>query len=246
MKKLTTYIVITLCLLVGLSASAQKPEAQDTALAKMDSSELQESVNPVQDSFFMRQVPDSVLFAVKKQRIFAYANDPDYWVKKTYKPSAFDRLLYYLFNHDWIKWIFYALLGILLGYALFRILQATRLNLFFTQQGKRQEKRKAEAEKEDWATLLADAEAKGEYRLAIRYHFLQTLQLLQEKNMLHGHPETTNQEYLDQLRGKQGFDSFSQLTRIYEYAWYGGFNITEPIYRQAAGLFQSFQESFSR
>jgi hypothetical protein len=245
LKKLTVHIIIFLHLLVTINAVSQEPASPDTTIVGVDSSELPQSSNPVQDSFYLRQVPDSVLIAVKKQRIFAYANDADYWVKKTHEPTAIERLLFYLFTHDWIKWLFYGLLGILLGYTLFRILQATRLNLFFTQRGKRQENYRADPEKQDWNALLAGAEKAGDYRLAIRCHFLHTLQLLEEKNILTCHPETTNQEYLNQLRGKQGFESFSQLTRIYEYVWYGGFGITEPLYRQAASLFHSFQESLS-
>jgi hypothetical protein len=239
------YITVWLCLLTITPSKAQDPvdtvAVSEPAIA-LDSTE---TVPAVKDSFFLRQVPDSVLTALKKQRSFAYANDPAYWIEKPYQPTAFDRFLYYLFTHGWVKWLLFILLGILLGYALFRILQSARLNIFYTRRSKKAEDSIRDASSLDWSAQLAQAESAGDFRSAIRFHYLQTLQVLASKEMLAYHPETTNQEYLDQLRGNPVYDAFSQLTRIYEYAWYGGFSLAEPLYRQAANLFQSFQESLT-
>lgn len=224
---------------------AQDPADADTVTVSPPETAVKEDRPAVQDSFFMRQVPDSVMLELKKQRTFAYANDSAYWLKKPYEPSAFERLLFYLFNHSWVKWITFIILGILLGYALFRILQSAQLNLFFTRNGRKPVATTTDDVTQDWTDQLAMAEAAGDYRMAIRFQYLQTLQVLARKEMLIYHPENTNQEYLDQLRGNSAFDNFSRLTQIYEYAWYGGFPITESIYRQAAALFQSFQASVS-
>lgn len=72
---------------------------------------------------------------------------------------------------------------------------------------------------------LDKAIAAGNYRLAVRLLYLRLLRVLADKNMIHYSPERTNFDYLLQMQPTRWYTSFFRLTRHYEYAWYGQFEI---------------------
>jgi hypothetical protein len=57
--------------------------------------------------------------------------------------------------------------------------------------------------------------------------FLQLLKELSNKNIIRYQQDRTNFDYLMQLHGTKYYEDFFRLTRNYEYAWYGLFDITE-------------------
>lgn len=80
------------------------------------------------------------------------------------------------------------------------------------------------------------------YRLAIRYLYLQTLQKLNEKNIIYCSPEKTNYQYARELTGKPYQNEFASLTMSYDYVWYGKFNINSGTYENIEKEFKSFQQ----
>lgn len=196
----------------------------------------------VKDTFYFRQVPDSVATMLKSAADFAYANDPEYWVKEKTEPSAIGEFLMYLARHEWIKvLLWFCFLGLLV-FALVKIILANRLNLFY-RSGKHQHlKADAVVIPENYAELIKGAVATGDFRLAIRFHYLQTLQQLHEKKLIDLHPDGTNQQYLGRMRGHAAFNAFNHLTKIYDYAWYGAFAIDKELYENIAQKFAEFNK----
>jgi hypothetical protein len=82
----------------------------------------------------------------------------------------------------------------------------------------------------DFTKLIAQAVSLKDYRLAIRYYYLQVLQKLSSKGAIEFAPDKTNHEYLAELNGKPYKKDFAALTRHYEYAWYGEFEIGEQVF----------------
>jgi hypothetical protein len=80
---------------------------------------------------------------------------------------------------------------------------------------------------DDWEKVIHEAAKAGNYRLAVRHGYRYLLSLLQEKNMITFQVAKTNYQYVFELAGTQLHKPFMQLTRDYEYAWYGGFPIEE-------------------
>lgn len=80
---------------------------------------------------------------------------------------------------------------------------------------------------DDWEKVIQEAARAGNYRLAVRHGYRYLLSLLQEKNMISFQVAKTNYQYVFELAGTQLHKPFMQLTRDYEYAWYGGFQIEE-------------------
>jgi hypothetical protein len=90
--------------------------------------------------------------------------------------------------------------------------------------------------------LIAQAVANKNYRLAIRYLYLQTLQKLTESGLLQFAADKTNYQYVNELRGKPCQNDFAAITLNYEYVWYGKFEIGEDVYRRLSGDYKSFQQ----
>ncbi len=83
----------------------------------------------------------------------------------------------------------------------------------------------------DYDQLLAKALNKKDYTLAVRYHFLKCLKLLQQAKLINWHQEKTNYEYLMEVP-KPLYNPLNQLIYIYEYVWYGKFDATHDTYNR--------------
>lgn len=90
---------------------------------------------------------------------------------------------------------------------------------------------------------LKQAERDENFRLAIRYLYLQTLNRLSERNWLNLSPDKTNYQYVRELAKPQLRNGFSRITLHYEYAWYGDFTIDEKVYEQVKGDFDQFNQT---
>jgi len=92
----------------------------------------------------------------------------------------------------------------------------------------------------DYAKLVDLAVSKGNYRLAVRYHYLQTLQKLALKGLIQFASDKTNYEYVRELSGKSFKNEFASLTLNYEYVWYGEFEVDEIIFNTIQNKFKQF------
>ena len=90
--------------------------------------------------------------------------------------------------------------------------------------------------------LLQKAYAEKNYRLAVRILYLQTLKLLSEKNIIVFQGDYTNMDYLQQLSQTMFYKDFFAITRHYEYAWYGGFTVSEPAFQTIRADFNTIQD----
>jgi len=92
----------------------------------------------------------------------------------------------------------------------------------------------------DFDRLVREAVQQRNFRLAVRYHYLQTLHLLAEKNYLQLAGDKTNYQYVHELADAVRQNEFASLTLNYEYAWYGEFAIDELLYLKIKSAFQAF------
>ncbi len=94
--------------------------------------------------------------------------------------------------------------------------------------------------KDDFAGLIKRAVAEKNFRLAVRYHFKQTLSLLAEKNHLVIGSDKTNYQYVRELRSSSIKNDFSALVMYYEYVWYGELEIDENVFMGIKNKFLTF------
>ena len=80
----------------------------------------------------------------------------------------------------------------------------------------------------------------GNYRLAVRLMFLQLLKNLSERNIIEYTQDRTNFDYLLQLHQSSYYKDFFRLTRNYEFAWYGHFDINKEAFSSIKSDFETF------
>lgn len=86
---------------------------------------------------------------------------------------------------------------------------------------------------EDAQARAAASETQRDYRTAIRYHYLSSLLLLNERGIIHYDPSQTNFEHLQQLRDKpQLYDLLQRIVDTFDHVWYGFRNVDENGYLQ--------------
>ncbi len=88
---------------------------------------------------------------------------------------------------------------------------------------------------------IAKFEHSGDYRSAIRYHFLFVLKKLSDKKLISWNPEKTNKDYATELKAPHLKNEFSSLSYIFDYVWYGEFSIEEQSYQKFKNQYQAFK-----
>jgi hypothetical protein len=80
-------------------------------------------------------------------------------------------------------------------------------------------------ERSDIQLLIDRAVAKGDFRSAVRYSYLQILKKMKEQSLIDWKIQKTNHEYVSELPEGGLKAGFAQVTRVYDYIWYGGFEL---------------------
>lgn len=92
----------------------------------------------------------------------------------------------------------------------------------------------------DFEALIKDAVKRKDYRLGVRYYYLYLLQFLSNKELIKYDPDKTNLDYYNELHNEEQKKGFSYLSYIYNYVWYGEFQIEESGFRKATQSFKNF------
>ena len=84
---------------------------------------------------------------------------------------------------------------------------------------------------ETWAGLADELAAKGEYREAIRHLYLALLSHLHRGGVIDYDPTKSNWDYLFGFKGPgDSKHAFRDLTRRFDFAWYGNLDVTDSAY----------------
>jgi hypothetical protein len=133
--------------------------------------------------------------------------------------------------------IFYGLLGAGLVFAVLKFLQVDLTRAF--GRAPRRGPLAYEASPENihelnFAEAIAQAEATGNLRLAVRLGYLHLLKQLTDRDLIAWQPDKTNQAYLHELAASYpaAHAAFAQLTRQFEYSWYGELPVSASGYQQ--------------
>lgn len=209
-------------------------------------------VIPPKDPPFLRTIPDAELNAKKKDPAFVYANDPAYWEKKKPKKKK-DNSFWDFFSTKEFRWIIYGLMGIVFLTVLYFFIVKQKLSFF--SPGSRRKKTEAEqvfspGSAPDYALLWKEAEANKDWRMALRYRFLQLLLDLDQKELIRFTPDAPNSLYTRQLagnipveKGEEPVRLFRQLVKVYEYSWYGNLPLEERRYQRSVEQIRSFSKN---
>lgn len=95
---------------------------------------------------------------------------------------------------------------------------------------------------QDISSLIKEAVKQKNYRLAIRYYYLLSLKYLSENNLINWEQQKTNEDYIKEIEKETLRLNFSNITKIYDYVWYGEFNIDELKFEQFKTSFESLNK----
>ena len=92
---------------------------------------------------------------------------------------------------------------------------------------------------DDWQALARDLAERGEYRHAVRALFLACLAGLAEQEQIRLARSKSNRDYLNEVRRRspdqpQRSETFSEIVRVFEGAWYGGRPVTPDRFADVA------------
>ncbi|NND51152.1 MAG: DUF4129 domain-containing protein, partial [Flavobacteriaceae bacterium] len=92
----------------------------------------------------------------------------------------------------------------------------------------------------DFKALIKSAEKDNNYRLAIRYYYLWLLKDLTSAEVIEYDVEKTNSDYHNEITSEDLKKEFSYTSYLYNYIWYGEFNIDQNEFSRARHAFINF------
>jgi len=92
----------------------------------------------------------------------------------------------------------------------------------------------------DFKALIAEAESKNNYRLAIRYYYLWLLKQLTVEEIIEYDVEKTNSDYQYEIKSKDISEKFAYTSYLYNYIWYGEFSVDQNQFSKAKNAFTNF------
>ncbi len=220
-------------LLNAKSISIDKDVDDDSALYQNQLAIAADSAEALKKltSFGYAQKLDSILLAMQKKQ----QTEP---VRQT-RPSWLE----IFFFSPVVKAFFWILALLFVGFVLYK--------LFFTpgffQRNSYTDKVTAVIDKPeesfattDYTRLINDSIAATDFRMAVRYLYLQTLQKLTSRNAISFAPAKTNNQYIQEVFSKPYKDEFVAVTLQYEYVWYGDFKLDETLFGKIQNNFKQF------
>ena len=181
------------------------------------------------------------LAAYKQNKAFDYSREIVPWENPLFGwLGHVFRFVAWLFN-SLLGYVVLALLLIGLVYVIFRYTRFSGRQELAGQQSLRlvNEER---VEEVDFQRLLALALEKQDYRLAIRYVFLDVLKSLSLRKLIKLREGKTNYDYYYEMPPASR-PPFRQVLQIFEYVWYGEFPASEALYRQVNAARQQLQNT---
>ncbi len=95
----------------------------------------------------------------------------------------------------------------------------------------------------DFEKLIKETLQSGEKRLSIRYYYLWLLKKMTEKNMITWDIEKTNSDYLYEIQDPAFKSNFEYASYLYNYIWYGEFELDEQTFEKAKTVFEKMIKS---
>jgi hypothetical protein len=148
----------------------------------------------------------------------------------------------HIFSLPAVKIILWILAALLIGFIIWKLF----LGENFFRRNRTYKLPGSEKEEEDlddpsaYDAMIAQAALNKDFRLAIRYSYLQSLKKLSATGVVQYAADKTNYQYVNELRGKAYQEDFAAITLNYEYVWYGKFDIKEDVYQRLATDYKNF------
>jgi hypothetical protein len=198
----------------------------------------------------LREVPDTTVSKLKKEKDFEYANDDEYLDKpQVMQDDTNTGRNYQQFRFGpAARTILYILLIGFFVFLIYRLIVVNNLYLFRKNKTLAVDDEVVEEEisEDSIDDRIRRAAGEKDYRTAVRYLYLKGLHLLRDKGWIRYHAQATNHDYVYQVNQYPVAEDFRFLTRIYDYVWYGEFAVSEDQFARLQTDFQRFYQALKR
>lgn len=252
--------MLVLCSVLALPHNHTYAQVEDDAIPDIDTlvsppilEEVRDSI-PINSSLFNQSD-----FSIDTDLTSAYDDDEYQYTEQKSSSNIFERLknwlaefirdLFNIKNNDsaqrivnFLEVAFYVVVIVLVA---FFIIKAIRKRQFKAPIDATEEIIDdaaisiAQVMKEDnFALKIQQLESAEQYRYAIRYYFIWLLKSLKEKNIIQFSNEKTAEDYIPEIQDPIMKQSYKYASCLYNYIWFGKFDINESQYAQYAAVFQ--------
>lgn len=90
--------------------------------------------------------------------------------------------------------------------------------------------------------LIEKALLNKDYRLAVRYYYLFILKKLTDNEIIDYEADKTNSDYFHEIKERLLQNNFQKISVLYDYIWYGSFDVTETDYAIAKNQFEKVEQ----
>ena len=165
--------------------------------------------------------------------------------KEEPKPVAAPNLSFAKAFAAFMKSIFPFLLGAIVVYIILKLYLGAPSSLWNSKASSKKIADKLiyeddDIENTDLESLLQKALDQNQTRLAIRYYYLILLKKMSEKEIIKYDKDKTNSEYLFEIADTNTRKEYSYLSYIYNYVWYGEFELNESDFSTIQNRYKSF------
>lgn len=101
----------------------------------------------------------------------------------------------------------------------------------------------SDIEEADLKKLIKESEKNNNYRLAIRYYYLWLIKSLTAAEIIEFDVEKTNSDYQNEIASKELREKFTYTSYLYNYIWYGEFDVDHDQFEKAKKAFNQFLKS---
>ncbi|MBX2846164.1 MAG: hypothetical protein KTR13_08110 [Saprospiraceae bacterium] len=142
-----------------------------------------------------------------------------------------------------LKWL---LIIVLSGVIIYVLAKMLRLGLFTVKDDQKTkedipfEELEKNIHEVDFDPLIEEAKATGNYRAAVRLLYLKSLRQLSDRSLIKWSLEKTNKDYFYEIKSDNVKNKYKQLASLFEYVWYGEFDVDQVSYYQIEELFTHF------
>lgn len=153
-------------------------------------------------------------------------------------------------NLSWIVGLMRILVYVFIGFLALMLIRYLLFRNFSWQLWKREPRTVEQVEddtigesEEDIRRQIRAALDEGNYRLAIRFYYIHLLRRLDENGLIRYNPEKTNSEYVREISSPGYKKDFADLSRAYDYIWYGEVRLADDDYRSLIYRFDHVLQS---
>lgn len=141
-----------------------------------------------------------------------------------------------------VSYAFYALMFAILLFVIIKVLGLNYQSIFIRSakiRSKEIDVFDEDIHAVDFDAVINDAVKNENYRKALRYLYIKFLKVLVDNELIEWEINKTNKDYRKEMKKSKYFSIFKNLTFVYEYVWYGEFDVN---YQQ----FDDFRSDFNK